>query len=103
MAEEVEGVVNLHTECKIDEGKLELQYKVRKGKIEKSYGIEVAKMVGFPQVLIEEAENLLKLYENKGHHNAETMEIENKKSDYSPVTINTLTLLMHEMELKTSK
>lgn len=65
MADELDGVCNMYTSCSIDGDQLKLEYKVVSGKIEKSYGIEVAKMLKFPEKVIESAEEYLKLYELK--------------------------------------
>ena len=39
----------MYTSCKINEDKLEFEYRVFEGKVEKSYGIQVAKMLSFPK------------------------------------------------------
>jgi DNA mismatch repair ATPase MutS len=62
MASEVPGVKNMFTTCKIEAGKLMLEYKVEDGKMEKSYGIEVMKMLAFPEHVVTNAENHLRFY-----------------------------------------
>ena len=49
MADEVQGVKNMFTTCRFEEGRLRLEYKVEEGKMQKSYGIEVMKMLSFPE------------------------------------------------------
>eukprot|EP00178_Gracilaria_changii_P010180 TRINITY_DN29666_c0_g1_i1.p1 TRINITY_DN29666_c0_g1~~TRINITY_DN29666_c0_g1_i1.p1 ORF type:complete len:127 (+),score=13.25 TRINITY_DN29666_c0_g1_i1:187-567(+) len=63
MVNEVPGVKNMYTACRVEEDKLMLEYKVEEGQMEKSYGIEVMKMLNYPSHVIEQAENYLKYYE----------------------------------------
>jgi DNA mismatch repair ATPase MutS len=63
MADEVEGVKNMYTCCKVENGELKLEYKVEEGKMQKSYGIEVMKILKFPDPVIEMAQNYLDYYE----------------------------------------
>ncbi len=39
MADEISGVKNMFTACRIENGTLQLEYKIQNGKMEKSYGI----------------------------------------------------------------
>lgn len=63
MADEVEGVKNMYTCCKVENGELKLEYKVEEGKMQKSYGIEVMKILKFPEPVIDMAQNYLEYYE----------------------------------------
>jgi len=63
MADNVAGVKNMFTTCRVEEDRLMLEYKVEEGKMEKSYGIEVMKMLNFPSHVTTDAENHLKYYE----------------------------------------
>lgn len=42
----------MYTECIVDNDKMTLEYKVVKGAINKSFGIQVAKMVKFPERVV---------------------------------------------------
>ncbi len=54
--DEVKGITNMYTACKVNHGNnLEFQYRVFKGKVEKSYGIQVARMLNFPDKIIQDA------------------------------------------------
>lgn len=59
MAEELSGVTNMHTSCKITQDKLQMEYKVLPGKMENSFGIEVTKMLNFPEKIIKDAQDYL--------------------------------------------
>jgi DNA mismatch repair ATPase MutS len=39
MADEVVGVKNMYTTCRVENDQLMLEYKVEEGKMQKSYGI----------------------------------------------------------------
>ena len=65
MAEKVKGVKNMFTSCRFEADQLMLEYKVVEGKMEKSYGIEVAKMLKFPEKIIRNAQDYLSLYEKQ--------------------------------------
>ena len=63
MSEEIEGVKNMFTACKVENGSLVLEYKVEEGKMQKSYGIEVMRILSFPSEVIDVAENYLECYD----------------------------------------
>ncbi len=63
MEDEVPGVKNMYTTCRVENGMLMLEYKVQQGKMQKSYGIEVMKILKFPVQVVEVAEKYLKYYE----------------------------------------
>ena len=49
----------MFTTCRVENGSLMLEYKVEEGKMQKSYGIEVMKILSFPNEVVENAENYL--------------------------------------------
>lgn len=63
MAGEITGVKNMFTSCRVDQGQLILEYKVQEGEMQKSYGIEVMKMLKFPEDVVHTAEAYLECYE----------------------------------------
>jgi DNA mismatch repair ATPase MutS len=57
-------VKNLKVDTYLDEnGTMTILYKISEGISEKSYGITIAKMVGFPNEIVKEAENVLESFE----------------------------------------
>ena len=62
---------NVHVSAEEDNGKLIFLHQVKNGAIDKSYGINVAKLAGMPDELIERANEILYNYENdnKTHKN----------------------------------
>jgi len=66
LEKEFEHVQNFHAEAKETDGQLKLTFRIQKGGSLKSFGIEVAKRVGLPQSIIDEASNLLETkYQDK--------------------------------------
>lgn len=63
MVGQVKGVKNMFTTCRVENGSLMLEYKVEEGKMQKSYGIEVMRMLNFPNGVVHMAENYLEYYE----------------------------------------
>lgn len=62
----MEHIHNYHAEAIEEDGEMKLTYKIQKGGSSNSFGIEVAKKVGLPPIVIETAENLLQtVYKKK--------------------------------------
>jgi len=59
------GIKNYKMHIKEWENKIIFLYKVVKGSADKSYGVEVAKLAGFPESLINRAFEILEKLENK--------------------------------------
>jgi DNA mismatch repair protein MutS len=59
LEQELTHVQNYHAEAKQTDDALELTFKMKKGGSSKSFGIEVAKRVGLPQSIIDNASSLL--------------------------------------------
>ncbi|MFH0906069.1 MAG: DNA mismatch repair protein MutS [archaeon] len=55
MSEQYEGIENYHVTAKEEEGKLHFYHKLQKGGINKSYGIQVAKLAGINNDIINKA------------------------------------------------
>ena len=53
----------MYTTCRVENGKLMLEYKVEEGKMQKSYGIEVMKILKFEQDVVDVAQRYLTYYE----------------------------------------
>jgi DNA mismatch repair ATPase MutS len=56
----LQGVVNLHVDAKVNDGELQLLHNVLPGPATRSYGIEVAELAGFPKHLIDVARSKAK-------------------------------------------
>ncbi len=67
LASSDERIKNVHVEAKEENGNVIFLHKVRDGAVDKSYGIHVAKLANMPKKVLDEAENLLKIYETKSN------------------------------------
>lgn len=56
---------NVHVSAKEEDDKIVFLHKVKNGPASKSYGINVASLVGLPDEIIENAKEMLEVYENK--------------------------------------
>ena len=56
---------NVHVSAVEENGELTFLHKVKDGSIDKSYGIHVAKLANLPKSVIDRADTILKVYENK--------------------------------------
>ncbi len=64
LAREVKGVGNLFCDALADGGQFTLLYSIKPGVCKKSFGVEVAKMAGFPEKVLERARSYLKASEH---------------------------------------
>ncbi|AAC06613.1 DNA mismatch repair protein MutS [Aquifex aeolicus] len=71
----IEGVKNYHMEVEKTPEGIRFLYILKEGKAEGSFGIEVAKLAGLPEEVVEEARKILRELEEK----------ENKKEDIVPL------------------
>ncbi len=56
---------NVHVAIEENDGEVVFLHKIKSGPIDKSYGIHVAKLANLPKSLLDRAEEVLSLYENK--------------------------------------
>ncbi len=56
---------NIHVSAYEENGSITFLHKIQEGSVDKSYGIHVAKLANLPDSLIDRAEKILKIYENK--------------------------------------
>jgi len=56
---------NKHVSAVEEDGNITFLHKVKDGSVDKSYGINVAKLAGLPDEVIDRADAILKVYENK--------------------------------------
>jgi len=69
----VKGVKNYHMEVEENEEGIRFLYILKYGKAEGSFGIEVAKLAGLPEEVIEEARKILKELEERGEKKEEVI------------------------------
>ena len=67
LAEQLEGVRNLHVSVKESGDQIIFLRKVEPGRADRSYGIEVARLAGLPGPVIERARDILSLHEKSEH------------------------------------
>ena len=65
LEKELKKLKNKHVSAEEDEGNIIFLHKVKDGSVDKSYGINVAKLAGLPNEVIDRADSILKIYENK--------------------------------------
>ncbi len=66
LADQLDGVRNLHVSVKETDGHVVFLRRVEPGHADRSYGIEVARLAGLPAPVIERAREILKLHERTG-------------------------------------
>jgi len=65
LEKDLKNLKNKHVSAEEDEGNIIFLHKVKDGSVDKSYGINVAKLAGLPDEVINRADSILKVYENK--------------------------------------
>ena len=65
LARDISGVVNVHMAAKEHEGKIAFLYLIKLGPTSRSYGLQVAKLAGVPQSVIEHAQEILADIQNE--------------------------------------
>ncbi len=58
-------LINRHVAAVEEEGQIIFLHKVKEGSVDKSYGINVAKLAGLPDQVIDRASHILRIYEKK--------------------------------------
>ena len=65
MEKTIFNLKNKHVSAIEEDGNITFLHKVKDGSVDKSYGINVAKLAGLPEEVIDRASDILKIYENK--------------------------------------
>ena len=87
---ELDNVGNLYCDAVADNGRFTLLYEVKDGTCDRSYGVDVAKLAGFPESVLKDADRYLKKYEFNGEKLDETLmkrlreELDEYKRDSNP-------------------
>ena len=67
LAADLPNLKNVHVSAIEEKGSITFLHKIKSGAVDKSYGIHVAALAKLPNSLIERAEEILDVYENKGN------------------------------------
>ena len=89
LEERLEGLKNVHVGAIEEEGNLVFLHKMMEGPADKSYGVQVARLAGLPDALLDRAGHILSDLEQKEDHLFEDKEEQ-------PVTVNEDSLRMQE-------
>ena len=65
MEKNIPNLKNKHVSAVEENGNITFLHKVKDGSVDKSYGINVAKLAGLPDEVIDRASGILNIYENK--------------------------------------
>lgn len=65
MEKNIPNLKNKHVSAVEEDGNITFLHKVKDGSVDKSYGINVAKLAGLPDEVIDRASGILNIYENK--------------------------------------
>ena len=110
LSEKISAVKNIHCEVKEVDGHVTFLYKMKEGSMDRSYGVNVAKLAGLPDDLIERADELLFSLESRSNvEKTERKEVrrEEKKDELreelkrlDPMTLSPLDALNYLIDLK---
>ena len=110
LSEKISAVKNIHCEVKEDDGHVTFLYKMKEGSMDRSYGVNVAKLAGLPDDLIERADELLFSLESRSNvEKTERKEVrrEEMKDELreelkrlDPMTLSPLDALNYLIDLK---
>ena len=111
LTEKISQVKNIHCEVKEEDGEVTFLYKMKEGSMDRSYGVNVAKLAGLPDEIIERADELLLSLESQSSiHDSQIREIKpaEKKKDpvieelkaLDPMTLSPLDALNYLINLK---
>lgn len=81
LEENYKGVQNYHMAVNKENGNLVFIRKLEKGGLSESYGIDVAKLAGLPNSVIERAWNILDLIDNRNKEKLSTLKVENEEDN----------------------
>ena len=116
LANDLPKLRNVHVSANLEDGKINFLHKVKNGAVDKSYGIHVASLAKLPKSLIERADEILDMYENKSkkeqtftqtslfldfdEDKEKSSKIEEKLKDINPLEITPIEALNILYELK---
>lgn len=111
LSEKIDAVKNIHCEVSEDEGKVTFLYKMKEGCMDRSYGVNVAKLAGLPNEIIQRASELLSSLEAQSAVDSSQIkkiepvqrtqdEIRSALKKIDPMTFSPLDALNYLIELK---
>ena len=110
LSEKISAVKNIHCEVKEDDGHVTFLYKMKEGSMDRSYGVNVAKLAGLPDDLIERADELLFSLESRSNvEKTERKEVRREETKdelreelkrLDPMTLSPLDALNYLIDLK---
>lgn len=111
LSEKIQAVKNIHCEVAETDGHVTFLYHMKEGSMDRSYGVNVAKLAGLPDELIERADELLVSLEKQSSIEKsqikEVKKVEEKKDEIKemikcldPMTLSPLDALNYLIDLK---
>jgi DNA mismatch repair protein MutS len=97
LADLLPGVRNYHVSVKESGSNIVFLRKVEPGSADKSYGIEVARLAGLPNTVIERAREILTRHEQTEHHLSERLAARTTSPEAGPVQLTIFTPLNAEV------
>jgi DNA mismatch repair protein MutS len=96
LADKLSGVKNYHVSVKENAGGIVFLRRVEPGSADRSYGIEVAKLAGLPNELIDRAREVLHEHESAGRRVTDELEVEDDGA-HSAVQLSIFTPLSQQI------
>ena len=111
LSEKISAVKNIHCQVSESDGKVTFLYKMKEGSMDRSYGVNVAKLAGLPDDIIERADELLISLESQDKVQKEQIkvikkeepkkdEIKDELKKLDPMTLSPLDALNYLIDLK---
>jgi len=97
LADRLPGVKNYHVSVKESGSNIIFLRKVEPGSADKSYGIEVARLAGLPNTVVERAHEILERHEQNEHTLSERLAARQEAPDTGPVQLTIFTPLNAEV------
>lgn len=86
LSEKIHAVKNIHCEVTENDGKVTFLYRMKEGSMDRSYGVNVAKLAGLPDEIVERADELLVTLENQSNvERSKVREIKREEIKKNPV------------------
>lgn len=100
LEDELEGIVNVHVGAvEEDDGLLTFLHKIRPGSADKSYGVQVARLAGLPEQLLNRASEILSELEEKPNIFSEN-DVNDDQIQVAEESPQQMTLFKAELDLK---
>ena len=111
LSEKIQAVKNIHCDVSEDGGHVTFLYKMKEGSMDKSYGVNVAKLAGLPNEIIDRADELLYSLETQSQLDKSQIkeitavktpkdELKEELKKLDPMTLSPLDALNYLIDLK---